>query len=150
MGAGAVQVTTMRRTFATAATLSTAVLGISIGVLARSEPCCSIRSIDTRTRTVTVTEKTTGCTYEFQAKTAQDLLGLSAGGNISLDVKRLMVPAEPVGGVKGVAAKPAEPAGKPAEPAGKRAEPAGKSAKPDAKQMAAGASAACGSNVGRN
>jgi len=61
-------------------------------------PCCGIKSIDRRTKMVTVTEKATACTYEFQAQGAKDLEGLKVGGSIELDVKQLSAVAQPKSG----------------------------------------------------
>ncbi len=60
-------------------------------------PCCTVKSIDARTRMVTVTETKTGCTYEFQAKDAKDLDGLKSGGSLRLDVKQLPATSGPTG-----------------------------------------------------
>jgi hypothetical protein len=111
------------------------------------EPCCNVKSINARTRVVTVTEKATGCTYEFEAKEAKDLDGLKVGSAIALDVRQLPAPAEPAGTPSALGAKPAEPVSKPAEPVGKPAEPAGR---PVRSLAGAASAAACGSNVPRN
>jgi hypothetical protein len=120
-----------------------------------------VKSIDARTRMVTVVENKTGCTYQFEAKTAADLIGLKVGSALTLDVKLLIDPAEPVNGrTAGLTKKPAEPVGKPVEPInGRPAATVGKPAEPiqnarPASGVAATASAAsstaCGSNVARN
>jgi hypothetical protein len=46
---------------------------------------------------VTVTEKKTACTYEFQAKEVEDLEGLKAGAAIRVDVKQLPATSGPTG-----------------------------------------------------
>src|SRR5688572_6071866 len=53
--------------------------------------CCTVKTIDARTRMVTVTETKTGCTYEFQAKEAKDLEGLKVSGALRLDVQPVFV-----------------------------------------------------------
>jgi hypothetical protein len=115
-----------------------------------AEPCCSVVSINKRTLTVRVSETGTSCTYEFQVKNAKDLEGLEAGKAIAVDLKALMVKAEPVNGTRTLTGtRPAEPVGRPAEPAGK---PTGTTKAPESgtRSVAATASAACGSNVDRN
>jgi hypothetical protein len=119
------------------------------GLLASApiEPCCGVKSIDARTRMVTVVENKTGCTYQFQASSAADLVGLKVGSAITLDLKLLAEPADPVNGrTAGLAKKPAEPANRPAEPVNRPAEPVGS----PTRGVAAASSTACGSNVARN
>jgi hypothetical protein len=131
-----------------------AVMAGAAGLLAAAEraaPCCAVKSIDARTRMVTVVENKTACTYEFQAKTAADLVGLKVGSAITLDVKALVDLAEPAGRRAGLAKKPAEPVNKPAEPAGKPAEPINdRPTRGVAATASAASSTACGSNVPRN
>jgi hypothetical protein len=135
----------------------------TVGLLASvpGEPCCTVKSLDARTKMVTVVENKTGCTYQFQASSAADLAGLKVGSAITLDLKLLIDPADPVNGrTAGLAKKPAEPVGKPAEPiTGRPAEPAGTPAEPTqnlpvrsglSATASAASSTACGSNVARN
>jgi hypothetical protein len=61
----------------------------------RGEPCCTVKSINARTRMVTITETKTGCTYDVQAKTAKDVEGLKAGSSFDIDVKGLAFSSGP-------------------------------------------------------
>lgn len=117
-----------------------------------AEPCCNVKSVNTRTLLVTVTDKSTGCAYEFQAKTAADLADLKVGADIRLDVKGLIDAAEPAGRSAGLGAKPAEPVARPSEPINDRpASPVdGRPKKGLSSASAPATSAACGSNVARN
>jgi len=92
----------MRNRFVVALTAaacgSVLAIGLTPAVSAQdSEPCCSIKTISARTRMVTVTEKKTGCTYEFQAKDAKDLEGLKVGSAVRVDVKQLPATSGPTG-----------------------------------------------------
>ena len=62
-----------------------------------SEPCCNIKSINARTRMVTLTDKKTACTFEFQAKEAKDLEDVKVGTAIRVDVKELPATSGPTG-----------------------------------------------------
>lgn len=119
----------------------------TVGLVASppAEPCCSVTSIDARTRMVTVVEKKTGCTYQFQANTAADLVGLKVGSAITLDVKLLIDPAVPINSrAAGLAKKPAEPINT------RPAEPVGRPTRSVAATASVASSTACGSNVARN
>ena len=132
---------------AVVSTACVATLAAAASVIWAGTPCCGVKSINVRTRVVTVTEKATGCTYEFQAKDAKDLDGLKVGSAIALDVRQLLVLAEPAGTPSALGARPAEPVNKPAEPVSKPAEPVGR---PVRSSVAAASTGACGSNVPRN
>jgi hypothetical protein len=86
--------------FAVASCSTVLAVGLTAALPAQqdpSEPCCAIKTINARTRMVTVTEKATACTYEFQAKEAKDLDGLKAGTAIRVDVKQLPATSGPTG-----------------------------------------------------
>ena len=95
----------MRTAFGIGVVAIVSVIGISAGVgdaqdkrrpqVRPGEPCCGIKSVDMRTKMVTVTEKATGCTYAFKANVAKDLEGLKVGGAIELDVKQLPALSQP-------------------------------------------------------
>jgi len=53
------------------------------------EPCCAVKSIDAKARTVTVVDTKTECTYRFSVNDEKDLRGLKAGAAIDLDLKGL-------------------------------------------------------------
>ena len=92
----------MTTRFIVAVAAASCCAALTIGMTAasaRETPCCSIKSINARTRMVTVTEKKTSCTYEFEAKEAKDLAGLKIGTAVSLDVTQLRVVSEPTGSV---------------------------------------------------
>jgi len=52
-------------------------------------PCCAIKRIDARTRTVVVTETATGCSLEFGVNSADELTAFKVGAAMTLDVKLL-------------------------------------------------------------
>ena len=74
-------------------------IGLTLSAQQDSEPCCNIKSINARTRMVTVTDKKTACTFEFQAKEAKDLEGVKVGTAIRVDVKELPATSGPTGSV---------------------------------------------------
>lgn len=71
--------------------------GAMVGILATpiggqgrpQEPCCSIKKIDARTRTVVVTETKTGCSLEFGVNSADDLKAFSVGAALNVDASKL-------------------------------------------------------------
>lgn len=69
--------------------LATPILGQVRARVDPLEPCCSIKSIDTRTLTVVVTEIKTGCALEFGVNTADGLKAFTVGASLSLDVSNL-------------------------------------------------------------
>ncbi len=67
------------------------------------EPCCNIKSINARTRMVTLTEKKTSCTYEVQLNDPKDVSMLKTGAAIAIDLTGL-VPTPGQTGATGQAA----------------------------------------------
>ena len=94
----------MRSRFIVALVIASCSTVLAIGLTAPlsaqqepSEPCCNIKSINARTRMITLTDKKTACTFEFQAKEAKDLEGVKVGTAIRVDVKQLPATAGPTG-----------------------------------------------------
>lgn len=112
------------------------------------EPCCTVKSINTRAATVTVAEKGTSCSYEFKAKTAKDLEGLSVGADISLDLSHFRGAVRPGGRDLGSKA-PSDKVNRPTRPTPGEpvARPGGASS---SRGVAATGTTSCGSNVSRN
>ena len=61
------------------------------------EPCCNIKSINARTRMVTLTEKKTSCTYEVQLNDPKDVSTLKTGAAIAIDLTGLVPTPGPTG-----------------------------------------------------
>ncbi|MGH7637274.1 MAG: hypothetical protein ACREOK_06440 [Gemmatimonadaceae bacterium] len=84
------------------------------------EPCCGITAIDTRTRTVTAREISTGHTFQFKVENRRVLAGLKVGGKVYADFAAGKVgpdPVEPCCGIIGARTQAAKVRRDPAEPA---------------------------------